>query len=253
MNTITRTTFLNAAGLAAALCIAGAAPALAVDGEILINQAKVNAGNITPGDTAGFPATLSRPGRYKLTGNLQAPSGTGGIEVTANDVTIDLNGFTISHSPQSLGYGVHAQNVARIRIGNGTISGFGTAGIGGSDFVVVENMRLLANGTAISVNQQARIRDNTIAQNGTGISCGQCVVEQNIVTGNSASGAVLVGGYSTLLGNVLVGNGAWGMTSLFEASGYGENILIGNNGGGEQVTGTVASQLHPNYCNPACP
>jgi hypothetical protein len=244
---------LHAAALVLTMCAVFASPAAAVDGEILINQAKVNAGGITPGDTAGFPATLSRPGRYKLSGNLQAPSGTDGIEITANDVTIDLNGFTISHSPQSLGYGVHAQNVTRIRVSDGTIFGFGTAGIGGSDLIVVENMRLLANGTAISVNQQARIRNNTIAQNGTGISCGQCVVEQNIVTGNSASGAVLVGGSSMLLGNVLVGNGAWGMTSLFEASGYGENILIGNNGGGEQVTGTVASQLHPNYCEPACP
>jgi len=242
-----------AATVSACAVLIGAEPAIAADGEILINQAKVNAGGITPGDAAGFPATLSRPGRYKLTGNLQAPSGTDAIEVTANDVTIDLNGFTISHSPQSLGYGVHAQNVTRLRVSDGTISGFGTAGISGSDLVVVENMRLFVNGTAISVNQQARIRNNTIAQNGTGVSCGQCVVEGNIVAGNSGTGVVLVGGFSTVLGNVLVGNGSWGMNSLFEASGYGENILTANNGGGNQVTGTVASQLHPNYCEPACP
>src|SRR5262245_45169596 len=47
-----------------------AAPASALDGEVLIDQAKVNAGGITPGDEPGFPVTLSRRGKYKLTGNL---------------------------------------------------------------------------------------------------------------------------------------------------------------------------------------
>ena len=61
---------------AAAVICAGlfSVSASAVDGEVLINQAKVNVGGITPGDTAGFPANLSRPGRYKLTGNLKVPA-----------------------------------------------------------------------------------------------------------------------------------------------------------------------------------
>src|SRR3954453_1870412 len=86
-------------GLASLAVMLAAIPAAAADGEILINQAKVNAGGITPGDTAGFPATLSRPGRYKLSGNLAVPSGGLGIQVTANEVTIDLNGFTITSNP----------------------------------------------------------------------------------------------------------------------------------------------------------
>jgi hypothetical protein len=80
-----------------------AAPAAAVDGEVLINQAEVNAGGIGPGDGAGFPATLSRSGRYKLTGNLKVPAGKNGIVVTAHDVTIDLNGFTITSAPPGAG------------------------------------------------------------------------------------------------------------------------------------------------------
>jgi hypothetical protein len=38
---------------------------------VLINQAAAKAGGITPGDDPGFPATLSLPGRHKLTGNLK--------------------------------------------------------------------------------------------------------------------------------------------------------------------------------------
>ena len=41
--------------------VLAAAPAAAVDGEILINQARATSGGITPGDTAGFPVTISRP------------------------------------------------------------------------------------------------------------------------------------------------------------------------------------------------
>jgi hypothetical protein len=57
-------TSLAAAFVASAVLLA--TPAAAVDGEVLINQAAVNAGGITPGDDPGFPATLSRRGKYKL-------------------------------------------------------------------------------------------------------------------------------------------------------------------------------------------
>src|SRR3954467_4472230 len=86
-------------GLASLAVMLAAIPAAAADGEILINQAKVNAGGITPGDTAGFPAILSRAGHYKLNGNLIVPAQKNAIEVTAPDVTIDLNGFTIRSNP----------------------------------------------------------------------------------------------------------------------------------------------------------
>jgi hypothetical protein len=249
---ITPTHAILTALAAATIALAGF-PAGAVDGEILINQAKVKAGGIAPGDAAGFPATLSRPGRYKLSGNLVVPGGTNAIDVTASDVTIDLNGFTIGSNPPGQGYGIYAPNVVRVRVVNGTITRFGTAGVKGEDFVVVEGLRLLGNATGVSAGQQARIRNSTISAGGTGVSCGQCLVEQNVITGNSGNGVTLVGGQSVVHGNVIVGNASFGMTSVFKASGYGANILWGNNGGGNQVTGTVASQLHPNYCEPACP
>ncbi|MFT7775820.1 hypothetical protein [Roseateles sp.] len=60
-----------------------------------IDQNKALAGGITPGDTAGFPITLSQPGSYKLTGNLNVPADVFGILITAENVTLDLNGFTV--------------------------------------------------------------------------------------------------------------------------------------------------------------
>ena len=42
----------------------------AQDAVVLIDQTRVMAGNITPGDAPGFPATISRSGSYRLASNL---------------------------------------------------------------------------------------------------------------------------------------------------------------------------------------
>jgi hypothetical protein len=65
------------------------APAFAIDGQILINQSTVMA-------AGGFPYTITQPGSYKLSGNLVVTGNTDGIVIDADNVTIDLNGFTIS-------------------------------------------------------------------------------------------------------------------------------------------------------------
>jgi hypothetical protein len=70
----------------------------ATDGVIEINQAcAVNGGCIT-GDSPGFPVEISTTASYVLTSNLDTRlvNGTpGGIVTNAQNVTIDLNGFTI--------------------------------------------------------------------------------------------------------------------------------------------------------------
>jgi hypothetical protein len=78
--------------LIAAALIASGSAAFA---QAAINQSTALAGNVTPGDTAGFPVTLSQTGSYKLTGNLVVPEGKTGVEITASNVTLDLNGFSI--------------------------------------------------------------------------------------------------------------------------------------------------------------
>jgi len=52
-----------------------AVPAYAVDGVVLINQSVALSGNVTPGDTPGFPVTISAPGSYRLSSNLIVPDG----------------------------------------------------------------------------------------------------------------------------------------------------------------------------------
>jgi len=49
------------------------------------------------GDSAGYPVTISESGSYRLTGNLTTTNvDTTLIRVVADNVTIDLNGFSLS-------------------------------------------------------------------------------------------------------------------------------------------------------------
>ena len=107
-----------------------------------IDQNKALAGNVTPGDAAGFPITLSVAGVYKLTGNLVVPAQTRGIHITADGVTLDLNGYSIAGpvtcniqaSPACIGvlpgFNSGIDSVGQITvIRNGTVRGFAGAGI----------------------------------------------------------------------------------------------------------------------------
>src|SRR5205823_9861864 len=80
----------------------------------------INATN-TPGDT-NYQFSIRAAGSYYLIGNL-AVAKANGIHVTAPDVTIDLNGFQISHASGTGGDGITVDG-RRCTIKNGSISGF---------------------------------------------------------------------------------------------------------------------------------
>src|SRR4051812_3497670 len=48
----------------------------------------------TPGDASNL-FIISQPGAYYLTGNITGVAGKAGIKITANDVSLDLNGFAL--------------------------------------------------------------------------------------------------------------------------------------------------------------
>ena len=72
------------------------------------------------------PITITKSGSYYLTTNLTVSSGNG-IQIEANNVTLDLNGFSVSSTaPLSVTYGIFAGatfTVTNITIINGFVSG----------------------------------------------------------------------------------------------------------------------------------
>jgi hypothetical protein len=129
--------------LVAAAVLGAAMRASAIDGVVLIDQNKALAGAVTPGDAPGFPVTLSVPGSYKLAGNLVVPNeNTTAIAITADNVTLDLNGFVIqgptacdaaAHTcvPTGTGDGIDFRDRFAISILNGSIKGMGHNGLTG--------------------------------------------------------------------------------------------------------------------------
>ena len=145
--TLLRTSLLRANLLGATLLLALLAAATSAfpcaSGALEISQVCVASGCF-PGDTAGFPVTITEPGSYCLTSNLDltdeaSPEDTTAIEVSADQVVLDLGGHAIlgvnvcSGSPPDTpitctatgsGYGVRAEG-SGVTIRNGTISGMG--------------------------------------------------------------------------------------------------------------------------------
>src|SRR5262245_30193474 len=75
----------------------------------------VNCTNITP-----VPATITLPGVYCLKQSLTTSIATGvAIEVQANNVVIDMNGFRLGGGAAGLGtetYGIHALNRLNVTV-----------------------------------------------------------------------------------------------------------------------------------------
>jgi len=243
--------------LFAVLVLITGAPAQAADGQILITHAKALGGNVTPGDAANYPVTLSRSGSYILGSDLSPGPNRDAIVVASSDIAIDLNGFKISGGPaggtNNARFGILA-NGDRLTVRNGTITGFESSAIQAPNrhYLIVEQMRMInsLHGISNPTGRFARIQNNTIATNlRTGIICGaNCHVESNVVSGNGYWGIYIDAG--TVLDNTITNNGRSGIYVISGTIGYGNNTLIGNNTGSVQIDGGSAYwfQLHPNLC-----
>jgi len=209
--------------------LAVASTAFASDGVIEINQVRAKAGGVTPGDTPLFPVTISLPGSYRLTSNLDVtdasarPGGTlaentTAILVTANGVTIDLNGFAINGpctggppcSPLGSGEGIDSGTQVGVMVVNGTVQGMGSAGVHlisgrGS---LAEKLRAVSNG-ADGIDAETVTNCAAVSNGGFGI-------QAKTVTGCTASFNVLhgiAGVGATVTGCTAVGNKGFGITA----------------------------------------
>jgi hypothetical protein len=235
------------------------ASALTTDhGVVVFTQADALAGNITPGDTPGFPVTISRPGSYRLASALTVTTQANGIEVRANEVTIDMGGFTLA------GSGVGRNGITsfnrNMKVQHGTVRGFTLDGIRSvAQFLAVEDMVVTANGRN-GVNAEGTEADvahvivgfSRVSSNGSnGIVCGSyCIVQNNSISTNTGWGILFTGIGCLAMGNSVSGNG----TGIFFnfIGGAGNNTVVYNGLGNGTSIGGAYSPLQPNACSPAC-
>jgi hypothetical protein len=102
------------------------------------------------------PYEIKSPGFYYLTGNLTYNGSDKAITVSADNVTIDLMGFSLRNANAiEPTYGIYMNGRHNVEIRNGTVISFNIYGIlednlGGSNHRVI-NIRVINNGKGISL------------------------------------------------------------------------------------------------------
>jgi hypothetical protein len=189
--------------------LSGVSPA--ADGVVLIDQATIVA-------SGGFPYKITEPGSYRLSGDLVVKAADmTAINIDASNVTIDLNGFSITGPGSTAGlYGVADLNAGTaIAVRNGTIAGFSYG------------IQLTGSGGLKDAVTGAIIENMIVYNNGVGISTGpSSLVRGNVVTGNTSDG-IITRSYSTIAGNTVTNDGEVGIATNCPSNLVG-NIAIGN-------------------------
>jgi hypothetical protein len=226
------------------------APVFAVDGQILINQSTVMA-------AGGFPYKITQPGSYKLSGNLVVPANTDGIDVTADNVTLDLNGFNISGNRTCTytaagisctgsieGWGVLSQG-SSTAVKNGSVTGMsgGIAAIAGSGTgALIEEVRV--SQCQVGISAVGIVRRSTASLNSAvGITVDRGVVEDNFMYENEEGMSVA---FATVTGNVVNLSITYGMDSNYTT--YGSNTFSQNKFG-NILNGTGSTSQYTNNCD----
>jgi hypothetical protein len=267
---------IAAAFLATALL--AAAGAKAGDGVIEINAANAGAGGVTPGDTPGFPVTLSLPGSYRLSGSLATSDPNQDvILITAAHVTLDLGGHEISGPASCAAFPCTNTGSGRaivavvddVRVTNGAVRGMGGFGIEliGNSCQIDGLLVTDSGGNGIQAYCTGQVLRTISRRNGdNGIHLLRGIVADSLAIGNASAGIYVTGsalvtrngslsnggrgvysaGDSSVVANAIAGNAGSGLV-VSTNTGYGQNAIRAN--AAPQIVGGV--QMGGNVCNGA--
>jgi hypothetical protein len=193
--------------------------AVAIDGVNEINATSIAA-------AGGYPYVIPAPGSYVLTGDLAPPPGIGALVLAAENVTIDLNGFTITSPGAGGAIGIDSAGFAGLVVRNGTVQGFGgPAIVAGFGSKVIET-KLTMNGDGVIGGNGCLIVMNTIRDNADdGVDSINCKIENNIIEGHGGTG--IVGGGHVIVNNRVSGNPGGGILTA-GGSKIQENVITMN-------------------------
>ncbi len=221
------------------------AAAVAGDGQI----------DLLPDPASGL--TISTPGSYVLVDNVTMTNiAATAINVNASDVTIDLNGHTLS-CPGGTSLGIAHGTGSRLEVFGGTIRGFGAPGISTGSDDNIHDLRVDSCGSGIGINgSRGRVQNCIITGTSTGvyidvpgdgtsvIGCqimgntggievfaGGCHIVENVISANTSNGITVNSVTNALVrGNTLLNNGGFGISNT--ETGVGNHMFLGNSAAG---------------------
>ena len=125
------------------------------------------------------PYTINTPGSYYLTTNVTGISASHGITITSGNVTLDLNGFTLSGVPGSFNGVNTPTSYTNVTVSNGSISSWSFSGVnistGQPRNVVLHHLNVSACGVSGISAANAVISDCTVTgSGGDGIDATYC-------------------------------------------------------------------------------
>jgi len=176
--------------------------------------------NTTPGDASDL-FVITNSGSYYLTTNIAGASGKSGIEISANNDTLDLNGFALQGVASSV-VGIYIPAAqTNITVRNGTLSGWADAGVYSSNVnslnLVLERLSVDGNDyetqEGIFVQGAGVVRDCNSCNNGeSGIYLGSGIVSGCKADGNALDG-INTGNDVLITGCTVTGNGGYGIAT----------------------------------------
>ena len=191
-------------------------------------------------EITSLPYTISSSGSYYLGGDL---SSTGvGITVNADNVTIDLMGFTITGPGSGSDNGIYIGGRSNVEIRNGTVTDFGASGIAssGAELIQAINIRSISNSWAgiLLSGTGNRIINSTAAYNanaGLYLNNGGTIINSTAYN-NQFIGIYLSGNGGTVIGNTAYSNQnngisvGWGVTVKNNSAYFNQNHGIDPSG-----------------------
>ncbi|RFF26720.1 MULTISPECIES: hypothetical protein [unclassified Wenzhouxiangella] len=200
-------------------------PMAQADGGVFeINQTCAVNGGCFVGDDPGFPVEITKSGSYVLTGNLAPPADMDGIQITVDNVSIDLGGFSVQGEVECNGtpvtgcndtdfsVGINGVTASGVSVSDGVVSGHPGFGITLGTRAFVAGVRASGNAAdGVAVDEESLVRNVIARRNGeTGIDAmsGSRIID-SIGYGNTVNGLStgVNGIISGSVGNENGGNG----------------------------------------------
>ena len=196
-----------------------------------------------PASASDFPIQINAPGSYYFTGNITGVVARDGIVINADNVTLDLNGFTLLNG--GLGFdgivdGGLPDAWRNLTLRNGTISGWGYGVVSSAVSSTYEDLNISNNTHGLVIGSGSNVR-RVVSWNNTGLglqifqgpNAWGSIVEDSNFSRNTV-GIQVEANNVRLHGNIVHSNRQVGIT-VDVSRGFNEiidNSIIGNDGYG---------------------